>query len=126
MDAQSTIEKRKILCRRDDAVSEGVIERRDLPANERVARGAKVGGALWAVGFLTVFIPVLHFVLPPLFLILGLVFGWAAWHDRAEVLGGEFACPSCKTINRMAKQGESFPKSIRCEHCHLTLELSLG
>ena len=123
MDIQPSIERRLVKCVRDDQATEGFIERREFTSSERMARGAKVGGALWGAAFLTIPFPGLHFILPPILMLAGLVFGWAAWHDKAQILNGEFKCPSCGTLNKIDPRSESFPFTTRCSYCQLSLEL---
>jgi hypothetical protein len=126
MDIQPSIERQKIVCRREEQATDGFVERREFTASERMTRGLKVGGILWGAALLTIPVPGLHFILPPIFLLAGIVFGWAAWHDKAQILGGEFKCPSCQTVNKVDPRSEAFPFTTRCSYCQLTLELVRG
>jgi hypothetical protein len=105
----------------------GSIEIRDLTKSERVERGLKIGGALGAFGLLCVLVPVLHFVLPPIFILLGIVFGWSTYSTKTEVVSGRFDCPICLKPNELPKESMDFPKAFRCRQCHydLTLNTSL-
>lgn len=121
----SLIEKRKLTCRTDQATDEGWIERRMFTVQERIQRTIKVSGFIFLAAFFSVFIPILHFVLVPLFLIGSLVFGIATWLDKAEILSGGFNCPQCKKSNNLERESETFPKSVRCQSCYFTVELVL-
>lgn len=123
MEVQPSDEKIRILCRRDGKQTEGFARLQPFQHSERVLRAFKIASAFGAVGLLTIFIPILHFVLPPLFFLAGMIFAVATYHTKAEILSGEFTCPSCRAINQITRQNESFPTSPRCSSCHLTLEL---
>lgn len=123
MEVQPSDEKIQILCRRDGNETEGFARLHPFQHSERVSRAFKIASAFFGVGLLTVFIPILHFVLPPLFFLAGIAFAVATYHTKAEIISGEFTCPSCRALNQLTRQSESFPTSPRCSSCHLTLEL---
>lgn len=116
--------RREIYCTSENVRTVGFIERRDLSISERATRGLKTGGLLWLAAVFSVFVPILHFVLVPGFLLAGLIFGYASWHTRAELSHGEFVCPNCKRTNTLPRMGESFPYVTRCEGCSFTLTLT--
>lgn len=102
----------------------GKIEVREIPQAERVQRGMKIGGALLVAAIVSVFVPVLHFILVPGFLILGLVFGFTTYLTRSEVLEGQFDCPVCGQLNELPKQSLELPCGRRCLKCHYDLTLN--
>ncbi len=114
-----------MICVCEDRSSEGQVIRRDFSGSERILRALKVGGILFGAAVLTVFVPVLHFVLVPLFLILSLVFGITTWLAKGEVISGEVNCPSCGAKNVLRKAPESWPKQERCSGCSLLLQFDL-
>lgn len=101
--------------------SEGFALRRNFTTEERVKRAAKALGILWLVAFLTVFIPVLHFILPPIFILLGITFGVITYLERGLVLSGEIPCPNCKKAIPFPEETESWPHAKRCPSCHCDL-----
>lgn len=117
------MKQRDLICEADGKNTKGRAQCRDFSTAERAQRALKLGGILWLLAVIAVFVPILHFVLVPLLLIAGLVFGFSAWMDRGEILHGEFPCPVCGKTNVLAKQSASFPKTILCSHCYFTLQL---
>ncbi len=105
----------------DGIKTEGFVIRRDLSKNERLSRSAKIFGIFFAVALFTIFVPILHFILPPLFLIVGIVFFWTTWLETGEVLEGEFTCPNCKHKMILPREAEEWPKVQRCGACSFML-----
>jgi hypothetical protein len=120
---ESQYEKVPVHCKVDDLQTTGFVLRRDLDRSERVGRAARMFGILFLIAFLTLFIPILHFVLPPLFLILGVVFATTTWMETGEVLRGEIECPNCKRKMELRKEAEGWPKTQRCEGCSYMLKI---
>ena len=105
----------------DDLRTEGFAERRDLEHSERVSRAARIFGILFGVGLVSVLVPVLHLILPPLFLIAGMIFATTTYMETAEILSGEVTCPNCHRVMALRPEAEEWPKSLRCEGCSYTL-----
>ena len=116
--------RKTITAQVDNQSTTGFVERREYTFAERMTRGLKIAGVLWLVAVVTLFVPILHFILVPSFLILGIVFGWAAWHDKAEVIRGEFICPNCKRTIPIPRESENFPCATRCTECQFTVNLT--
>jgi hypothetical protein len=106
----------------DDTKTFGFAVRRDLAKHERLARAGKMFGIFFGVALLTVFIPILHFILPPLFLIAGTVFFWTTYMETGEVLEGEYTCPNCKHKMVIPHEAEDWPKEQRCGGCSFLLK----
>lgn len=112
-----------VRCSVDDLVTEGFVERRDLDQGERFRRAAKVFGVCFGIACLTVFIPILHFVLPPLFLLLGGFLATTTWLQKSEVMRGEITCPNCKKKMVLTRGPEEWPRAQRCEGCAYSLSV---
>lgn len=112
-----------ILCDVDGVKTTGFVLRRDLTRSERMARALRMFGILFGVGCFTIFIPILHFILPPLFLILAVVFATTTWLETGEVLRGEINCPNCQKTMQITKEAEDWPKIQRCGGCSYTLKV---
>ena len=119
-------QKVEIVCTLGDQKTYGHAFRREFSKSERAQRTLKVGGILFGVTLLTAFIPVLHFVLVPLFLILSLVFGLNAWTEKAEIQSAEAPCPSCAEPTRLGTQAEGWPKTQRCPKCQFLLSYDVA
>ena len=94
MDLTKDFQRKTLFCRVEQQATQGFVERRDLPLQERLHRMLKIGGLLLAAACAAVFIPILHFVLVPVLLICALIFGIVSWLDKAEILRGEFPLPT--------------------------------
>lgn len=126
METTQQFQRKTLFCKADQQGSQGFVERRELPLQERMRRMFKIGGLLLAAALVAVFIPILHFVLVPILLICAVIFGVATWMDRAEILRGEYTCPLCNKLNTLARESENLPRSTRCQHCYGTLHLTLN
>lgn len=111
----------KLTCSEDGKITEGSALRRDFSFQERVLRTGKVFGILFAIGVGTVVVPILHFILPPLFLLLACIFGTTTWLETSEVLKGEINCPNCETRMEIPREAEDWPLKRRCRGCSYLL-----
>jgi hypothetical protein len=96
---------------------------------QRVARALKAGGAFWAAAAGCVFLPGLHFVLVPGFLLIGVAVGLGRLRDQEIVSRVRGACPRCGLEQEFAAGNRPVPVwSLDCPACHnnLTLTLSRG
>lgn len=121
MEVEST--RLPIYCKVDDQQTEGFVLRHDLDSAERTKRALKILGALWGSALLTIFIPIVHFIVPPLLILAGCFFSVTTFMEKSEIIQGEFTCPNCKKVNRLDQQSEEYPKTVRCEGCSFTLNL---
>lgn len=112
-----------ISCTVDGLSTTGLAARRDLSSGERLQRSARVVAVCWGLALVTVFVPILHFVLVPGFLLLGSILGLATWMESALVLSGEISCPNCSVKLVLPRASESWPKTTRCSGCSYTLSI---
>lgn len=122
---EPSFQRANIICKIDDQNTSGWVLRRDLSSSERLIRGLKLSGIFLLCAAIAVFIPILHFVLVPLLLLLSLVMGVAVWLTRGEILSGEAACPNCGVINNLNKQSEDWPRTQRCTGCSMLLTFEI-
>jgi hypothetical protein len=115
----------EVICTLDSQTTTGHVWRRDFTRTDRMTRALKMGGIFFGVTFITLFIPVLHFVLVPLFLLLTVVFGFNAWMEKGEVLKGEVLCPNCSEKFLFSREAEGWPKSQRCPKCTFLLSFDI-
>lgn len=113
-----------IVCTLDGRRSLGRGLSRLYSSSERFGRALKAGGLWLLVAFLAVFVPVLHFILVPLFILLSLVFGVSIWIEKGELVEGEFICPNCNHLNRLEHESDDWPKQRRCSGCSFLLTIS--
>ena len=97
-----------------------------LSAGRRVARALKAGGLFWAIAAGCVFIPGLHFVLVPSFLVIGVATGFRHLRDEQVVSSVRGACPRCGLEQAFAAGNRLTPRwSLDCPGCHTNLTLTL-
>ena len=118
--------QKEIVAVLDEKTEFGSVDLKLYSSGERSLNALKILGILWAIAGFSVFVPILHFVLVPLFALLGLVGAVSAFMTKARIKNGEFLCPSCKVKNVLSPQDESFPKNIRCTSCYMTLRVDFS
>lgn len=92
----------------------------------RLARALKAGGVFWAVAAGCVFLPGLHFVLVPSFLVIGIAVGFRNLRDQEIVSRVRGACPRCGLEQEFAAGNRlTSAWSLDCPACHNTLTLAL-
>lgn len=117
-------EKIELSCEIDEQHTSGFALRRQWSLSERWIRTLKVMAIFCAITLLVAFIPILHFILVPLFLVLGILVTWMTWFEKSQVLDGEVTCPSCNTSFHLNKGAEKWPKNLRCTSCFMTLRIT--
>lgn len=91
---------------------------------DKMEAGFKKLAVFWGIMVASVFIPVFHFVLVPLFFFVGLGFFFQQTKQTHMVKQLSFICPDCGKENKIEKM--YFKESIRfrCQHCSTQLILS--
>ena len=93
---------------------------------QRLARAAKGVGIFWAVAAGCVFLPGLHFVLVPTFVVLGLAAGAARLRDRRTVTRVHGPCPRCGCEQEFAFGNRlAATWALDCPACHTNLQLTV-
>lgn len=93
---------------------------------QRFARALKAGALFWAIAAGCVFLPGLHFILVPTFLVVGIVAGFRHLQDQEVVSGVRGPCPRCGTEQTFPGGNRLTPSwSLDCPACHTTLSLTL-
>jgi hypothetical protein len=93
---------------------------------ERFTRSARAAGVFWAVAAGCVFLPGLHFVLVPTFLVVGIAAGLRRARDTEVVSRVHGVCPRCGREQDFAAGNRLTPTwSVDCPACHNTLTLAL-
>lgn len=95
-----------------------------LTSAERWKRAFKVLGITWGAALLCVLVPVLHFVLVPLFIVVGLALFYRQLSFRMLLDAGRLPCPACKTEFQTKQVAFNWPRYERCTHCQCELILS--
>lgn len=95
-----------------------------LSLSERISRASKKILVFWAAAILAILPPVLHFILVPLFFLLGLYLGVRSYLQTKLIFGGEVACPGCTQAVAINPQPEIWPLTVYCTHCRLGLKIN--
>jgi hypothetical protein len=104
-------------------VTTGNVEHRIWEKKERTLRGIKALGISWGLCLVSVLIPLLHFILVPLFLLAGpFAFFWVTAQEQI-ILGGKGECPECLLTFDIARSAAKWPISDVCNHCHAPIEI---
>ena len=101
----------------EDSGTPAEIQVKRFNSAERFARAAKMGGLFIFLAIASAFIPVLHFFLVPLFLILAGVFGVMAYSQNSELSESLVQCPYCQKETRFKKGSGILPFNDTCQHC---------
>jgi hypothetical protein len=96
-----------------------------LTVRERLTRAAVGLGAGLAVALIALPIPLVHFVLVPGALLLGLILALIRVRQREIIRSAEGSCPYCGTRQRLGVAGRVFrlPREVFCGNCRRSLEL---
>ena len=106
-----------------DKTSTADIEVVELSTNSRLMRALKGMGICWAIAVFAVLIPILHFVLVPLFLLLGVVMFMQQWGQKLYCMSGVIKCPSCQTEMKLKEGAFDWPKREICSGCRSDLRI---
>ena len=108
------------------SLSPAVVDVTTASPGQRFARAARSAAVLWAFAVGFVFVPGLHFVLVPTFLILGLVAGLRQLRATEVVAGVHGTCPRCGREQDFTAGNRLTPIwTLDCPVCHNTLTLTL-
>ena len=83
-------------------------------------------GLFWPIAAVCVLIPGLHFILVPLFLILGVVKAVKASKIKFILLSGKVPCPSCKKDLTLENVSFLDFHSAICQNCVAVAKISLA
>lgn len=121
-----TLEREVRLVSVDGKESKGTVRIQHWNRHDRLVRAAKFGGASLGLAIVSVFIPLLHFVLVPLFLLATPFVFSLTFNRESAVLGGEGACPKCGEPFTVAKGPNKFPLKDLCTRCYGAVEVHVG
>jgi hypothetical protein len=100
-----------------------VVEHLTLKA--RLTRAGAVAGAGLVAALIAVPIPLVHFILVPAALLIGLSIGAMRLRHKEIFSSAEGACPFCGTRQRLGLAGKVFrlPRRVFCRNCRRELDL---
>jgi hypothetical protein len=88
------------------------------PRSDRVRRAIRSWLGLWGLAIAAVFVPLLHFVLVPGLLLLGMVMGLLRLREHGTIVSVRGACPACG-VPQAIEVGAPLRADValRCEAC---------
>lgn len=101
-----------------------VIQVTTFSHNQRLSRGLKTLGVFWAISAFTVLIPIAHFVLVPLFFVIGPIAASVVYKKTSKIVGGSIPCPICKHAFEIAQNPVTWPAKEICSHCRGQIRLT--
>ena len=102
---------------RDGSVRDGFVLLKERTHQERLARAVR-SFVTWSLAAgVSLFIPVLHFILVPVFILAAFFMAANALFDVFRIESGEAICARCGALNKIEPQVESYPIHIDCSQC---------
>ncbi|RME15702.1 MAG: hypothetical protein D6797_06115 [Bdellovibrio sp.] len=100
------------------------IEVKKIELRDRIKAALKSSIVLFllAVGF--VFIPILHFILVPAFLIASIVVFWMTFSITHKITTRALKCPGCHKEISLKSQSPEFPIRFSCPECQAVFYLN--
>jgi hypothetical protein len=114
-----------VTVKKKEQEGEAVVYCATLDDGARLERAARIGLICWGLAVLSLPILVFHFILVPLFLILGPVMFFLRYGEERVILGSLVTCPVCEHRNRIGEQSESWPITYHCDDCRETLLIAV-
>nr|BFD63381.1 hypothetical protein BdHM001_20620 [Bdellovibrio sp. HM001] len=120
----STIKIQAIANSNFDKIEYGHAEIRRFSRTEILQKSLKQLVLFWGLAVISVLLPVVHFVLVPLFFVMGAYLALQARKQKQEIISGTVNCPQCQqpvTINKSAFLEEH---TEICQHCASVVKIS--
>lgn len=107
-----------------DKRSSGEVFIRHWTPKERLLRSLKAFFIWLFIAILSIAIPILHFVLVPLFLLIAFVMSFIVYAHSSMILGGVGTCPFCGETLEIVKKPDRWPLDDICSKCsrHVVIE----
>lgn len=109
----------------DQRVGHGKMHVRKFNINERFQNAFKRLLLFWLAAGVCAFIPAVHFILVPLFLVLGLIGFGKALKIEAKIISGKGSCPSCHAMVNISSGLLTWPCKEICQSCGRAVRFEL-
>ena len=105
--------------------AQAIVVGETLAVRDRLRRAAIALGLGAAAAVIALPIPLVHLVLVPAALLLGVVVAALRLGQREVIRSAEGSCPYCGTQQRLGLAGRVFklPRRVYCENCRRALDL---
>lgn len=84
---------------------------------EKMKRAMQRLGMFWGMALLSVLIPVAHFILVPLFFLIGPFLSYKAYKEEGALEACDIICPECKKASTFDKNSGEWPLHQPCPQC---------
>lgn len=102
----------------------GLADIRNYSKQEILINTLKKLGLFWGLALFSLFLPVVHFFLVPLFLLLGVFFAFRARQFRELILFGEIDCPNCNQKIKISSSAANWPHTEICQSCAIVIKIN--
>jgi hypothetical protein len=109
----------------NDQRAQGSVDIQEFSEKMRFKRGMLALALGLTLTAASVFIPVLHFFLVPLGLIITASISISRFKTAALIISGEGSCPICNARFRIMKRKSAFPFSDICEGCSRSVVIEI-
>lgn len=108
-----------------DKIEYGTAEIRSFSPREILQKSIKQLAMFWGLAIVSVLLPVVHFVLVPLFFFMGAYLAIRARKVKQEILSGSVNCPQCKQPVTIKKSPFLDEHTEICQNCTSVVKISL-
>lgn len=101
----------------DERTTPGELTVKIFTPTDKAFQAGKRLGLFWLIAVASILIPILHFVLVPLFLAPGVFFAVRTYRSEGAVLRGTTTCPHCKADIKIQPGVLQWPLTEICQNC---------
>ena len=116
-----------VKCRWEDLpLTQGSVLVEQEPQKVRLKKAYKIFGVFWALMVLSVFIPIAHFILVPLFFLAGPIAAVSAYSIERRIRKSLVVCPKCQKQSPVPEMKERWPVNDSCSHCRTQIVIDVA
>lgn len=108
-----------------DKIEYGLAEIRNFSPGEILQKSIKQLVMFWGLAIVSVLLPVVHFILVPLFFVMGAYLAVRARKFKQEIISGSVNCPQCKQPVTIKKSPFLEEHTEICQNCTSVVKISL-
>ncbi len=119
----SSILTLEVSARSSQKAESGSVRVKVLGPLERAKDAVRALGLYWGIALFCVLFPLLHFILVPFFLLLGIFLSVRAGLARERMVDGSVLCPECKKPFSVKPALVRWPMNEVCQECRWSFVL---
>jgi hypothetical protein len=113
-----------VLISSDGRKTVGTVVVQEWNQKQRLKRSLKVFLLVWGLAFISILIPLAHFILVPSFLLAGPFVAFHYYQIERMIEGGKGICPNCRKNFPVVKSALKWPLNDICSACHEAVVVS--